>query len=59
MKLGDRALVFVVALAAASIFCLVVKISSDLVGSDRQEAMTLALATVVVYWRLLDEGGLR
>lgn len=59
MKLGDRAFVFVFALIGASLFCLAVKIASDLVGSDRQEAMTFALATVVVYWRILDKEGLK
>ncbi len=59
MKLGDRAFVFICALICASLFCLAVKITSDLLGSDSQEAMTLALATVVVYWRLLDKGGQR
>ncbi len=59
MKLGDRAFVFVCALICANLFCLAVKITSALLGSDSQEGMTLALATVVVYWRLMDKGGLR
>jgi len=59
MKLGDRAFVFVFAMICATVFCLSVKITSALLGCNRDESMFLALATVVTYWRLMDKGGLR